>query len=66
MAIGVNDFMQDGAGLGGPDKGLGGLVMHGDIFLDGGVEFGTLRNTPLRSRVRKKHSIMFNQEVLPC
>src|SRR5574337_96794 len=39
MAIGSNDFLQDIAGLGGPDKGLGGLVMHGDIFLDGCVEF---------------------------
>ena len=37
--ISPDSFLQDIAGLGGPDKGLGGLVMHGDIFLDGCVEF---------------------------
>ena len=37
--ISPDNFLQDIAGLGGPDKGLGGLVMHGDIFLDGCVEF---------------------------
>ena len=39
MAIGANDFLQDVIGLGSPDKRLGGLVMHGDVFLDGGIEF---------------------------
>ena len=39
MAIGPDDFLQDVVGLGSPDERLGVLVMHGDVFLDGGVEF---------------------------
>ncbi len=31
--------MQDVIGLGSPDERPGGLVMHGDVFLDSGVEF---------------------------
>ena len=39
MAIGADDFLQYVVSLGSPDKRFGGLVMHGDVFLDGGVEF---------------------------
>ncbi|WP_040851568.1 hypothetical protein [Nitrosospira lacus] len=39
MAIGPIDFLQDIIGLGSPDKRPGGVVMHGDVFLDGSVEF---------------------------
>ena len=39
MAVGTDDFLEDVIGLGSPDKRFGGLVMHGDVFLDGGVEF---------------------------
>ena len=31
--------MQDIISLGGPDERCGGLVMQGDVFLDGGIEF---------------------------
>ena len=40
MAIGADDFLQNVVSLGSPDKRPGGLVMHDDVFLDGGVGFG--------------------------
>ncbi len=34
-SVGAIDFLQNVFGLGCPDEGLGVVVMHGDIFLDG-------------------------------
>ena len=39
-AIGTNDFLQDVIGLGGPNEGLGILIMHSDVLLDNGNQFG--------------------------
>lgn len=38
--IGADDFLQYVVSLGGSDERSGGLVMHGDVFLDSGIEFG--------------------------
>ncbi len=38
--VGADDLLQDVIGLGSPDERLGITVMHGDVFLHGGDEFG--------------------------
>ncbi len=37
---GALDLVEDSVGGGGPDEGLGSLILFGEVVIDGGFEFG--------------------------
>jgi len=50
LAICADDFLQNVISLGGPDERFWILIMHVDVFLDGGDEFwNATKDTALES-----------------